>query len=161
MKKLLLVAVLPLVLLLPGCNAQANAQKADQIISAVLQTAKVETPAIPPADQAAYTNFVNLGFAFEAQLKSCINAKGAKFTSCFNGFAQGLLSPAELAQLRVLSPATQAKVQLYVTAVVAAVNVIVAATAPQIAAAPAPVAQLRLLGHRVGLSDADLAHAGI
>lgn len=152
---------------LSSCNGQANAQKAQQIIYAVFRTAQLEESAVPTADQAAYTNFVNLGLGLNSQLSTCISnvsgltGKAAKFAACFNTFASGLLAPGELAQLRLLSPATQAKVQLYVTAAVAGINVIVSFAQPQIASQPARSAQLRALGHRAGLSNRELAQAGL
>lgn len=169
MKKTLAIAVLAFVscIGLSSCNGQATAQKAQQIISAVFQTAQAEESAVPVADRPGYTNFVNLGLSLSAQLATCngnvsgLMGKGAKFASCFNTFAQALLSPTELAQLRILSPATQAKLQLYVTAAIAGVNVVVSFTQPQIASQPASSADLRALGHRVGLSDRQLAYEGL
>ena len=160
---LALLALIPLA----GCNSLQTSLKAQGIINAVLTVAATEEPVIPAQDQAAFTNFVNLGKNLDAQLLSCIDGvsgvmgKSAKFGACFNTFASALLSPAELAQLRILSPAAQAKVQLYVTAVVAGVNIVVAFTTPQVAAAPASTADLRGLGHRIGLNDASLARAGL
>lgn len=165
MKKLLVVPIFALCMVFAGCNAQATAQKAQQIISAVLQTAQAEEPAVPAQDQATFTNFVNLGLTLNGQLGTCIGnvgglmGKGAKFESCFNTFAQGLFSSSELDQLRVLSPASAAKVQLYATAIIAGVNVVVSFASPSVATAPSS-AEMRSLGHRVGLTDRELAYAG-
>lgn len=165
----LAIAVLVLVscIGLTSCNSQADAQNAQRIIYAVLRTAQVEEPAVPAADQAAYTKFVNLGLSLASQLSTCISnvsgftRKGAKFASCFNTFASGLLAPGELAQLRLLSPATQAKVQLYVTAAVAGINVIVSFAQPQIASEPVSTVALHALGRRLGLADRELAQVGL
>lgn len=160
MKRLILVlSILLTVPVMSSCNATATANKAEQIISAVLQTAKVEASAIPPADQAAYNNFVALGLNLDGQLKTCINnvggimGKGAKFASCFNTFASSLLSPQELAQLRIISTSAQQKVQLYVTAVVAGVNVIVQFKTPQISAAAVTTAERQELLLKVYAQD--------
>jgi hypothetical protein len=150
-----------------GCNGQQDAIKAQGIIAAVFKVAVAEEAVVPPADQAAFTNWVSLGQTLNAQLAVCISnvsgimGTGAKFASCFTTFTSGLLAPAELAQLRILSPSTQQRVQLYVTAVVAGVNIVVAFIAPTITPTPTPTSQLRGLGHQIGLSDADLARAGL
>ena len=137
-------------MLLPmGCssNSLANAQKASNVIGAIIAVAQAETPAIPAQDQAAYTGWVTLLSTFQSQLNTCISAastSGGKtaFLGCFNAFASGLNSPAELAQLRILSASTQGKVQLYVVAIITGVNVALQffggtpATTPTVGAAP-------------------------
>lgn len=142
------IAVLLLIPMLAGCNGLSDAVKAENVITAVLTTAKAEVAIVPAQDRAAYTNFINLGLTLDTQLATCINnvsglmGKSSQFASCFTVFASGLTSPAELAQLRILSPGTQAKVQLYVTSIVAGINVALAffnssAVAPPVIA-PAP-----------------------
>jgi hypothetical protein len=128
----LLICVLAMAIGTSGCNSLSDATRAQNAITAVLQIAKAELPAIPAQDQAAYTNWVNLGISLDTQLGTCITGvsglmgKGAQFAACFTAFATGFLSPAELAQLRLLNPATQAKVQLYATAAITAVNLAIA-----------------------------------
>lgn len=130
--KLFLAPILCLALLTGGCNGQSLATKAQAAISAALTIAQVEESVVPVQDQKIYTNFVNLGITLDTQLGTCITnvsgimGKSAKFLSCFNTFAQGLLSPTELAELRILSGPTQNKVELYISAVVAGVNTAVA-----------------------------------
>lgn len=128
----LLACVLIMPIGVSGCNSLSDATRAQNAITAVLQIAKAELPAIPMQDQAAYTNWVNLGISLDTQLGTCITGvsglmgKGAQFAACFTAFATGFLSTAELAQLRLLNPVTQGKVQLYATAAITAVNLAIA-----------------------------------
>lgn len=132
MKKLLLAILLFSVVFI-GCNAQTAAQDAQVAISVAVSIAAAEEPAIPAGDQAAFTSFVTLAQTLDTQLGTCITqvsgvmGKSGKFLACFNTFAGGLASPAEMAQLRLLSPSTQQKVQIYVTAAIAAVNIAIKA----------------------------------
>lgn len=157
MKRLSVIAVaILLTVSLTGCTGLEKAQTAANVISAVLAVAQAELPAVPPADQAAYSGFVTLGQSLDSQLQACIVAanasvsKSGKFLACFNGFAAGLASPAEQAQLRLLNDKTRAKVQLYLVGVIAGVNVAVQSfggtklQAPVIGPAPA-AAELREL----------------
>jgi len=162
---LLLAFLLPFGL--TGCTGAQAAQRAEAAITAVLNIAAVEVAVVPVADQAAYKGFIALAQNVNGQLQTCITnvsgitGKGAKFLSCFNTFAQGLLSPTELAQLRILSPATAAKVQLYVTAIVAGVNIAVAAfggtavPVPAVGAAPSAseLAPIYREMHRAAFGD--------
>lgn len=143
-----------------GCNAQSVALKAENVITAVVTVAKAEEPVIPAADQAIYSNFVNLAMTLDNQLAVCLNGlgsmtKSSTFANCFNTFAMGLLSPTELQQLRLLSPGTQNKTILYVTGIVAGVNVALAAFSntqipvPALGVAPT-TAQLRDLRAQIG-----------
>lgn len=130
-KSILAVAVLFVAAFLAGCTPLEKAQGFANAISAILAVAQAEAPSVPPADQAGYNGFVTLGFSLESQLQACIVSansgmtKGGKFLACFNGFAAGLASPAEQAQLRLLSVGTGKKVQLYLVGIVAGVNVAV------------------------------------
>lgn len=164
MKKLIpALMVLAACLMISGCNGLQTAQRAQSAIQVALNIAAVEENVVPVQDQAIYKNFVTLGNTLNGQLLTCIGnvgglmGKGAKFASCFNTFAQGILSPTELAQLRLLSPTTQAKIQLYVTAVVAGVNIAIAAfggtpaTTPVIGTAPSN-AQLQYVEHRMAIA---------
>jgi hypothetical protein len=133
MKNILLSVLLCFCLVTIGCNAQTTANVAESAITVALNIASAELPAIPLADQASYAGFISGAQNINGQLGVCIEhasgvmSKASKFLVCFNAFAAGLVSPAELAQLHVLSPATQQKVQIYVTAVVTAVNIAVVA----------------------------------
>jgi hypothetical protein len=161
MKKLILPLALSLVLL-TSCNGNGlqTAQRAQSAIQVALNIAAVEENLVPVQDQAIYKNFVTLGNTLNGQLGTCITnvtgimGTGAKFASCFNTFAQGVLSPVELAQLRLLSPTTAAKVQLYVTAVVAGVNIAIAAfggtpaATPVVGASPS-TSQLNYVEHQM------------
>ena len=169
MKKRLIASCLAVLVAvsLTGCTAQSTATKAQAVIGAVLTVAQAEQSLVPPADQAAFANFVSLGLTLNAQLGTCIAKSdgvmgvGSKFGACFTAFATGLTTPAELAQLRVLSEPSQKKVGLYLTGIIAGVNIIVAFTAPA-GAPPAPTAaELHNLGLRAGLSTRELAQAGL
>ena len=115
-------------LVMIGCNAAADAQTFSKIIGGVIAIAQSEEPALPPADAAVLTPWVNLAQNLQGQLNTCISSavsagsKSASFVACFNTFAAGVASPAELAALHVLSPTSQGKVQLYVTAIIVGVN---------------------------------------
>lgn len=161
MKKFSLVGVAVLAAAsLIGCSALQKAQTAANVIGAILAVAQAEVPAVPPADQAGYSGFVTLGQSLDSQLQACIVAantgvtKSGKFLACFNGFAAGLGSPAEQAQLRLLSASTRAKVQLYLVGVIAGVNVAVQSfggtklQAPAVGPAPA-AAEIRELRTQV------------
>lgn len=151
------------ILLLPavGCNATTAAQDFANVITGILNIAKAEIPALPPADGAIVAQWTTLGTTLDGQLQTCIasataaGGKKAAFLGCFNTFAAGIASPAELAQLHVLSAASQSKVQLWVTAIVLGVNAALtsfggtAAATPQIAAEPASHQDLLALARRV------------
>lgn len=141
-----------------GCNAQQAAQTTSNVINGILNIAQAEEAALSPTDSAIMTPWVNLGFTLDSQLNTCINAAGgtkAKLASCITGFTSGLLSPAELAQLRILSPAVQTKVQIVATAVIIAVNGALtqfgaaAQPNPTVAAVPATHAELHELSARL------------
>ena len=122
MKKLVLI--LPVLCLLIGCNALQRAQDFSKAIAGVLSIAQAEIPALPSSDGMILNQWVNLGNTLEGQLNTCINAASGSgsFAMCFNTFAAGLLSPTELAQLKILSAGSQSKVQLYATAIILGVN---------------------------------------
>lgn len=148
-----------------ACSA-SQANKTEAVIEAIINVAKAETPLIPVADQAAYTNYLTLATTLDSQLGTCIvQASGimstsGKISACFTVFAEGLTSPQELALLRVLNANTQSKLQLYIGGIIAAVNVIVAFTTPQIAPTPASAEEMHGLGLQVGLTPHQMAVAG-
>lgn len=141
-----------------GCNAQSDAQKAENVIQGILNVASSDIAVVPTADQLAFKNYFALAQTLLNQTESCTNglsslSKSASFLACFNTFTAGLLSSSELAQLRLLSTTTQSRVQLYVTAIVTAVNVAVnyfggsAVSTPAIAATPVTSGELNALRH--------------
>lgn len=161
MKRLSVVAVAVLVAFsMVACSPLEKAQTAANVIAGVLAIAQAEAPSVPAADQPIYNGFVTLGLSLESQLQSCIVSansgmtKGGKFLACFNGFAAGLASPAEQAQLRLLSSGVGKKVQLYLVGIVAGVNVAVLqfggnkVQAPAVAPAPS-AAEIRELRTQV------------
>jgi len=155
MKSLIIFASAALLCMsLTACN-QTPAQTADRVevvVQGVLQIAQAEESALPPADAAILKPWVDLGNTLNSQLGSCIAASGSsssKLATCFNAFASGLLSPQELAQLKIISPSSQNRVQLWATAIIAGVNVALTAfkaanaPTPQIAATPTSARELR------------------
>ena len=159
---LTLVVAVVVAVLSAGCNVAQDAERAQSVISAVLQIAQAEEPALPPADAAILAQWVHLGITLNAQLTTCVSAaasngnKKSAFLACFNSFSQGLLQPAELAQLRVLSPASERKVQLYVTAIAVGLNVAIPLLggtpepAPAISAVQPSPQELAAFAHRIG-----------
>jgi len=156
------------ILLLPavGCNVATTAQDFANVITGILNIAKAEIPALPPGDGAIVAQWTTLGTTLDGQLQSCITdattagGKKTAFLACFNTFAAGIASPAELAQLRVLSAGSLSKVQLWVTAIVLGVNAALtsfggtAAATPQIAAEPTSHQDLVALARQVGANPA-------
>jgi hypothetical protein len=121
MKRLLLV--LPLMLLV-GCNPLAKAQAAQQAITGIIAIAQGALPELPPADAAILKPWTDLALTLDNQLKTCIAGASSNsgFAVCFDAFAEGLLSPTELAQLHLLSPSAQSKAELWAMAAILAVN---------------------------------------
>jgi hypothetical protein len=142
MKRSILAVTLTLALLLTAaCNTQ-QAATTQRVIAAIIDTFRAEIPVLPAQDQLPATQFVALAVTLDNQLAQCISVaptvmgtKG-RVQSCFSIFATGLLSPAELAQLRIISGPSQARVQLVVTGIVAAVNIWVAFSTPVVGPAP-------------------------
>jgi hypothetical protein len=159
-------SVMVLLLMATGCNATTTAQNFANVITGILNIAKADVPAIPPADGAIVAQWTTLGTTLDGQLQTCITSataaggKKAAFLACFNTFAAGIASPAELAQLRVLSAGSQSKAQLWVTAIVLGVNAALtsfggtAAQTPTVAAALTSHDDLVALARRVGVSTA-------
>ena len=156
-------SLLLLFLMTAGCNATTTAQDFANVIAGILNIAKAEIPALPPPDAAIVTQWTTLGTTLDAQLQTCITSatatggKKAAFLACFNTFAAGIASPAELAQLRVLSAGSQSKMQLWVTAIILGVNAALTSfggtptATPQVAVVPASHDDLAQLARRVGL----------
>jgi len=143
-----LLSLAVLMTLSAGCSAATTAQDFANVITGILNIAKAEIPALPPADGAIVAQWTTLGTTLDGQLQACIAAattaggKKATFLACFNAFATGIAGPTELAQLRILSSASQTKVQLWVTAIILGVNAALTAfggtptATPQVAAQP-------------------------
>jgi len=149
-----------------GCSASATAQDFANVLTGIINIAKAEIPALPPADGAIVTQWTALGTTLDGQLQSCITGaeaaggKKAAFLACFNTFAAGIASPSELAQLRVLSAGSQSKAQLWVTAIILGVNAALTsfggtpAATPTVAAVQPTHAELAQLARQVGASPA-------
>jgi hypothetical protein len=161
MKKFLAVPIL-LAMSCLGCgSAYQTAQQFQSVLTGILNLGLADVSAIPAADQPAVTQWIQAAQTLNTQLGVCVaaagtNGKAAAFGSCFDTFAAGLTSPAELAQLRVLSAASQQKVELIATAAILAVNGALAiynlATQPQPQIAQAPSHQdLVAFAHQVGV----------
>lgn len=155
-----LSALLSLSLFTGGCTSTQKAQDASKAIAVVLTIAQAEAGLVPAGDQVIYNGFVSLGNTLEGQLNTCIGglglmSKNAAFLGCFNAFASGLTSPAELAQLRILSAGTQGRVQIIVAGVIAGVNIAVDAfggssvSVPVVASSPASQASIQQLRQQV------------
>ena len=162
-QRLASVSFMLLLLMALGCNATKTAQDFANVIAGILNIAKAEIPALPPADAAIVAQWTTLGTTLDAQLQTCITnataagGKKAAFLACFSTFAAGIASPAELAELRVLSAGSQSKVQLWVTAIILGVNAALTsfggtpAATPQVAVLPASHEDLAQLARQVGL----------
>lgn len=137
-----------------ACNSGQTAQGISNALGGILNIAQAEETAVSSGDAAILAHWVSLGQTLQLQLNGCVQASGngkTKLVACFNGFAGGLLSPAELTQLRLLSPGVRGKVQVIATAALIAVNGALtqfganAQANPAIATAPAAAADLRQL----------------
>lgn len=125
MKQVSIFAVFALALSMSACNAQQAAQNVSNAIGGILNIAQAEEQALPPADSAVVTPWVNLGVTLHSQMDTCIAASGgtkAKLAGCINTFVGGLLSPQELAALRVINPNSQHTVEVVATAIMIAAN---------------------------------------
>ena len=135
MKKFLLIPLVALSLVLGGCNAAAVATRTQNIVAGVIAIAQADIPVleqggtISAADAPIVNAYLALGVSLDSQLAACnqnaisAGSKKAAFLGCFNAFSNGLLSPSELAQLRVLSPKAQNQTIIWVTAIALGVNV--------------------------------------
>lgn len=143
-KKAALAAVVAVSFVFAGCNAYQTAQKAHDIVAAVVAVAQADLPSLTTtgvfsaSESAAVTSYLNLTVNLNGQYQTCIaNAqnttfeKKGKFLACLQVFAQGLSDPKELAQLRVMNPKAQQQVQLWITAASVGVSSVVAALGGQ------------------------------
>lgn len=148
-KKAALAAMVAVCFGFAGCNAYQTAQKAHDIVAAVVSVAQADLPSLTAtgvfsaSESTAVTGYLNLATNLNGQYQTCIaNAqnttfnKKAKFLACLQVFAQGLSDPKELAQLRVMSPKAQQQVQLWITAASIGVSSVIAALGGQAEAVP-------------------------
>jgi hypothetical protein len=138
---------------LTGCNSFEAAQKAHDIVAAVVAVAQADLPSLEAtgvfsaAEGTSVQNYLGAVASLNDQYQSCINKVSSatlqtksKFLACANTFAAGLADPKELAALRILNPKAQQQVQLWVTAVSIGVNSVVSAFGGQSAPPPAVTA---------------------
>ncbi|HTU32373.1 MAG TPA: hypothetical protein VMF66_01065 [Candidatus Acidoferrum sp.] len=151
-RKAALAAVVAVCFSIAGCNAYQTAQRAHDVVAAVVAVAQADLPSLEQtgifssADGAAVTSYLNLATNLDGQYQTCINTansgtsltKKGKFLGCLDTFATGLSNPQELAQLRVMSPKAQQEVQLWVTAASVGVSSVIAALGGQ----PIPTSSL-------------------
>lgn len=132
-----------------GCNAYQTAEKAHDIVAAVVAVAQADLPSLTQtgvfsaSESAAVTGYLTLATNLNGQYATCLsNAnnstlnKKSKFVACLNTFAQGLSNPQELASLRVMTPKAQQQAQLWITAASVGVSSVIAALGGQ--APPSP-----------------------
>lgn len=180
MKRIRLIAVAVLALGMGGCKQQPAVVSALKIVQQVISLAQADLPALQivgtlnAADETAVQGWLSAASTIVGQGQTCVNGLGnggttAALANCVNTIGTGLLSPAEMAQLRIISPKAQHSVAIYVTAVVLGVNAvaqIVQATqtaTPTVGGASAENVspdELRTFALRAGISRHDLALAG-
>ena len=144
-----LAAVVAVCFSIAGCNAFQTAQKAHDIVGAVVAVAQADLPSLQATgvfnatEAATVTNYLNLTVTLNGQYQTCITSansatlgKKGKFVTCLDTFAQGLSDPKELAQLRVMRPGAQQQVQLWITAASIGVSSVVAALGGSPVASP-------------------------
>lgn len=145
-----------------GCNAYQTAQKAHDIVAAVVAVAQADLPSLTAtgvfsaSEEAAVTNYLNLATNLNGQYQTCITngnqamlGKAGKFLVCLNAFAAGMNDPKELAQLQLMNPKAQQQVQLWITAASVGISSVIAALGGQ-AQPLAQVARIRPAGLRPG-----------
>lgn len=148
-RKAALAAVVAVCFSFAGCNAYQTAQKAHDIVAAVVAVAQADLPSLTQtgvfsaSESAAVTGYLNLATNLNGQYETCItNAnnttlnKKSKFVACLDTFAAGLSDPKELASLRIMNPKAQQQVQLWITAASVGVSSVIAALGGQAPAAP-------------------------
>ncbi len=181
MKRIGLIAVAVLALGLGGCKQQPAVVSALNIVQQVISLAQADLPALQIAgtlsagDETAVQGWLSAASTIVGQGQTCVNGLGtggttAALANCVNTIGTGLLSPAEMAQLRIISPKAQHSVAIYVTAVVLGVNAVATiVSATQTATPPVGSAtsenvspsELRAVALRAGLSHSQLAWAGL
>lgn len=167
----LAVVAIGIALGLGGCNTYQAALTAVNTAGQVIAIAQDDLPAleasgvIPAADGPVVTAWLSAASTLQGQAKTCVTSAGTSGTkaalgNCLFVFANGLTSPAELANLRVLSKSSQQKVELWATGVTLAADgycVIEGCTqaAPPVITQTAPTAEeLHDLRVEAGISPA-------
>lgn len=148
MKRFLAVsAVILLASISAGCNAQATAQKAHDVIAGIVSVASSDIPLLQQdgvmsaSESSIASGYVSLISTLNGEYETCLAASGnskSKLSACVSAFASGLASPSELAQLRILNPKAQQKVAMWATAASIALNSVAVAIGGQSVAAPSP-----------------------
>jgi hypothetical protein len=153
---------------LGGCNEYKTATATVTTIGQIVTIAQSDLPAIcaTGAITAAECTQIGQGLtgitALDTQAGTCLtaagtSAKNAAILACYNAFATGLTSPAELAFFHVKDPKTQAQIEVWVTAVTLAVNTVLdlvggsSLAMPVLADQPASRRDLHALARRVGV----------
>lgn len=174
-RKAALAAVVAVCFAFAGCNAYQTAEKAHDIVAAVVAVAQADLPSLTQtgifsaSESAAVTGYLNLATNLNGQYATCLsNAnnstlnKKSKFLGCLNTFAAGLSDPKELASLRIMNPKAQQQVQLWITAASVGVSSVIAAlggqapASPQVAQElPAPM-NLRAFAGHAGICPGDI-----
>jgi hypothetical protein len=168
-RKAAMAAVVVVCFGLGACNAYQTAQRAHDVVAAVIAVAQADLPSLQAtgvfsaAEGATVTNYLNVATNLNGQYATCLaNAnnttlnKQSKFLSCLSTFAAGLADPQELALLRVMNPKAQQQVQLWITAASVGVSSVIAALGgqaaptPQVAEAQPKESELRAFADRVG-----------
>lgn len=169
MKKRYLAVLLPVVLMLGACNAYQTAQRAHDVVAAVIAVAQADLPSLQAtgvfsaSEGQAVTGYLTLATNLDGQYATCLsNAnntmlnKKSKFLGCLSTFAAGLADPKELASLRIMNPKAQQQVQLWITAASVGVSSVIAALggqaapSPQVAENPASPKDLAVIAERIG-----------
>jgi hypothetical protein len=167
----LLIGALCLSISLSGCSVYNDASNSVQVIGNIISLAQTDLPSlvasgvIGAGEEVTVQQWLAGLSTLDTQTANCVqsahvagNAK-AGFLACFNIFANGIVSPEELALLRILSPKAQQQVQLWATALSLAVNAIIqiaggtAVAAPVVAQVPASPRDLALLRERLHLDQ--------
>lgn len=172
MKRGFLTIVATLAIGLTGCNAYQTAQRAHDIVGAVVAVAQADLPSLKAtgvfntSEGQAVSGYLTVATNLNGQYETCItNAQNttsakliggsSKFLACLSTFAGGLSDPKELAALRVMSPKAQQQAQLWVTAASIGISSVIAALGgqaapePQVIAVPIQGPQLEAFARRV------------
>jgi hypothetical protein len=118
---------------LGGCKEQPQVLAALNTVQQVITLAQTDVPSlvvagtITQADATAISTWLGAASSLDAQGITCVTALGASgsasaIATCVNTIGTGLLSPTEMAQLRIISAKAQHSLAIYVTAVVLGVN---------------------------------------
>jgi hypothetical protein len=180
-RPLRILALVPLLLvssLFCGCNKTQDVLNALGITQQVITIAQDDLPGLQAAgiltqsDVTAAGNWLAGAGTLVTQAEGCVNTAGgttAKLAACVNAIGQGLLSPAEQADLRIISPGAQKKVTLYVTAVILGVNAVavivngLATPTPTVGTATTELPSkqdIRILALRAGATNVELNRIG-